>query len=144
MKVKGEYSHGIDAKGRLVMPAKFREALGEEFVITKGFDGCLFVYPNAEWDAFEEKLLDLPVDVKEARQISRFFIASATDATFDKQGRVQLTPGLLKHAGITKDAAILGMGKRIEIWSQERWDANKDFDDIDDNASLLKTWGLSI
>ena len=115
---RGEYSHSIDAKGRLIIPAKFRELLGEQFVVTKGFDGCLFVFAQEGWDKFEEKLQSLPMDKPEARMLGRFFIAGAIDAETDKQGRILIPANLLQHAGIEKEAVIAGVGNRAEIWSK--------------------------
>ena len=91
----GEYNHTIDAKGRLIIPAKFREPLGEEFVLTRGLDGCLYIYPMDEWEAFEEKLRALPLTNKDARAFSRFFVAGATTCELDKQGRI-LVPQTLR------------------------------------------------
>ena len=87
----GEYNHTIDAKGRLIIPSKFRELLGEEFVLTKGLDGCLSIYPMDEWKAFEEKLRALPLTNKNARTFTRFFVAGATNCELDKQGRILCT-----------------------------------------------------
>ena len=92
----GEYNHTIDTKGRLIVPSKFRETLGESFVVTKGLDGCLFVYDNIEWSIFEEKLRTLPITNKEARQFVRFFLAGATEAEVDKQVRI-LVPTVLRE-----------------------------------------------
>ena len=142
----GEYNHTIDAKGRLIIPAKFRETLGEEFVVTKGLDGCLFVYDNKEWSAFEEKLKSLPLTNKDARQFVRFFLAGATQAEVDKQGRI-LIPGVLREfAGLEKDVVLVGVASKIEIWSKERWDeANGDYEnDMDDIAMNLENLGFSI
>ena len=141
---KGEYSHAIDVKGRLIIPVKFREALGESFVVTKGFDGCLFVFDTEGWASFEEKLTALPLDNPDARKLSRFFLAGAMDAELDKQGRILLTGSLLKHAEIVKDAVIVGVGGRAEIWSAERWNDSATYDDIDDIASKMSTYGLRI
>ena len=99
----GEYNHTIDAKGRLIIPSKFREVLGDEFVVTKGMDGCLFVFDDPEWQAFEEKLRALPMIDKEARQFTRFFLAGAASVEVDKQGRILLPAVLREFAGITKD-----------------------------------------
>ena len=96
MMFMGEYNHTIDAKGRLIVPSKFREALGDTFVVTKGLDGCLFVYDNEEWQAFEEKLRSLPITNKEARQFARFFLAGAAEVEVDKQGRI-LVPNIFKR-----------------------------------------------
>lgn len=140
----GEYSHSIDAKGRLIIPSKFREALGEEFVVTKGLDGCLFVFDKTEWSAFEEKLKSLPITNKEARQFVRFFLAGAAAMEVDKQGRI-LLPGVLREfADITKDVTLIGVGSRIEIWSKERWDGTSDYEDMEEIAEHMAGLGLSI
>ena len=133
----GEYSHTIDAKGRLIIPSRFREQLGEEFVLTKGLDGCLSIYPMDEWTAFEEKLRALPLTNKNARTFSRFFVAGATTCELDKQGRILLPAALREYAGIEKDAVLVGMGSRIEIWSREAWTAKNDFSDIEEIAEDL-------
>ena len=104
----GEYSHTIDAKGRLIIPSKFREQLGEEFVLTKGLDGCLSIYPNDEWAAFEEKLRALPLTNKNARTFSRFFVAGATSCELDKQGRILVPATLREFAGLEKDVVLTG------------------------------------
>ncbi|MBQ7679535.1 MAG: division/cell wall cluster transcriptional repressor MraZ [Butyrivibrio sp.] len=139
----GEYSHSIDAKGRLTMPSRLREQLGELFYVTKGFDGCLFVFDEEGWQAFEEKVRALPMDNAGARKLSRFFLAGASRAEVDKQGRILLPESLLTHAALDKEAVVIGAGNRVEIWSKERWDATS-FDDIDDVASQMSAFGLSI
>ena len=116
----GEYNHTIDAKGRVIVPSKFRETLGDEFVVTKGLDGCLFVYDNNEWAAFEEKLKSLPITNKDARQFVRFFLAGAASVEVDKQGRILLPGSLREFAELIKDVVLIGVGSRIEIWSKER------------------------
>lgn len=141
---RGEYSHTIDAKGRLIIPSKFREILGENFVVTRGFDGCLFVFAEDGWEDFESKIQALPLDNKDARLLSRFFIAGAADVELDKQGRINIPSTLIQHAAIEKDAIIAGVGGRIEIWSKERWEMSTTFDDIDDIASKMSQYGLSI
>ncbi len=93
-----EYNHTLDTKGRLIIPAKFREVLGEEFVISKGMDGCLFVYANDDWNAFEQKLTSLPLINKEARQFARFFLAGAATVEVDKQGRILLPAALAENS----------------------------------------------
>ena len=115
----GEYNHTVDTKGRLIIPSKFREQLGEEFIVTKGLDGCLFVFPQDEWQAFEEKLRTLPLTQKGARQFTRFFVAGATPCELDKQGRILLPATLREFAGLDKDVVLAGMLNRIEIWSKE-------------------------
>ncbi|RKM55678.1 transcriptional regulator MraZ [Butyrivibrio sp. X503] len=141
---RGEYSHSIDAKGRLIIPAKFRELLGEQFVVTKGFDGCLFVFAQEGWDKFEEKLQSLPMDKPEARMLGRFFIAGAIDAETDKQGRILIPANLLQHAGIEKEAVIAGVGNRAEIWSKTEWEKASSFEDINGIAAKMSEYGLSI
>ncbi|WP_026497836.1 division/cell wall cluster transcriptional repressor MraZ [Butyrivibrio sp. WCD2001] len=141
---KGEYSHSIDSKGRLIIPAKFRDLLGEQFVVTKGFDGCLFVFDQEGWDAFEEKLKALPMDIPGARQLGRFFMAGADDVELDKQGRILLKANWLSHASIEKDAIVAGVGNRVEIWSKEKWEEATSFDDIDSIAAKMSEYGLSI
>ena len=117
----GEYNHTIDAKGRLIIPSKFRELLGEEFVLTKGLDGCLSVYPMDEWNAFEEKLRALPLTNKNARTFTRFFVAGATNCELDKQGRILVPQTLREFAGLEKDVVLTGNLNRIEVWSKEKW-----------------------
>ncbi len=141
---KGEYSHSIDPKGRLIIPAKFRELLGEQFVVTKGFDGCLFVFAEEGWERFEEKLQALPMDKPEARALGRFFIAGAIDAEVDKQGRILLPANLLAHAKIEKEAVIAGVGNRAEIWSKSEWEKASTFEDINGIAAKMSEYGLSI
>lgn len=140
----GEYNHTIDAKGRLIIPSKFREALGSEFVLTKGLDGCLFVFPMKEWEAFEEKLRSLPLIDKNARKFSRFFLAGASTCELDKQGRI-LVPGTLREfAQMDKEVVLTGMLNRIEVWSKEQWLENNAYDDMDDIAQSMQELGLNI
>ena len=140
----GEYNHTIDAKGRLIIPSKFREALGSEFVLTKGLDGCLFVFPMKEWEAFEEKLRSLPLIDKNARKFSRFFLAGASTCELDKQGRI-LVPGTLREfAQMDKEVVLAGMLDRIEVWSKEQWLENNAYDDMDDIAQSMQELGLNI
>lgn len=140
----GEYNHTIDSKGRLIIPSKFREDLGQEFVMTKGLDGCLFVFPIKEWEAFEEKLRSLPLIDKNARKFSRFFLAGAAACELDKQGRT-LVPGTLREfAGMDKEVVLTGMLDRIEIWSKDQWNENNSYEDMDDIASSMQELGLNI
>ncbi|MCI5994651.1 MAG: division/cell wall cluster transcriptional repressor MraZ [Blautia sp.] len=140
----GEYNHSIDTKGRLIIPSRFREELGDEFVVTKGLDGCLFVFPDHEWRAFEEKLRTLPLTNKSARQFARFFVAGATPCELDKQGRILLPQTLREFAGLEKDVVLTGMLNRIEIWSKAKWAENSSYDDMDDIAEQMTDLGLSI
>lgn len=140
----GEYSHTVDVKGRVIIPSKFRDALGDEFVVTKGLDGCLFVYDNKEWEAFEGKLKSLPLTNKDARTFVRFFLAGATGAEVDKQGRILLPAVLRQFAQIDKDAVLIGVGSRVEIWSKERWEGISTYEDMDDIAQHMSELGLGI
>lgn len=127
----GEYRHNLDSKGRLIIPAKFREQIGQTVVFTRGMEGCIFGYPLSEWQKIEAKLAKLPLTKRSARKFTRLFYSGAMEAEFDKQGRVNLTTTLKAHAGLSKECVIVGVSDRIEIWSQDRWD---DFaEDADDN-----------
>ncbi|AEE91277.1 division/cell wall cluster transcriptional repressor MraZ [Tepidanaerobacter acetatoxydans] len=119
----GQFQHSLDQKGRLIIPSKFREMLGQSFVLTKGLDSCLFVYPNSEWIVLEQKLKALPFTQKDARAFIRFFFAGAVEAEMDKQGRILIPVQLREHAHIDKDVVVLGVSNRVEIWSQEQWES---------------------
>ena len=140
----GEYNHTIDAKGRLIVPSKFREQLGNEFVVTKGLDGCLFVYSNEEWKHIEEKFREIPLTTKDARKFSRFFFAGAASCEVDKQGRILLPANLREYAGIEKEVVSVGVLSRVEIWSKDRWQDNGDYDDMDEIAEHMAEMGLGI
>ncbi|WP_018659471.1 division/cell wall cluster transcriptional repressor MraZ [Allofustis seminis] len=131
----GEYKHTIDAKGRIIIPAKFREKLSEQFIVTRGLDGCLFGYTQEEWENIEDKLKKLPLAKKQARQFTRFFYSAATDCVLDKQGRINLPKTLIEYAGIEKNCYLVGVSERFEIWSEERWlqfteEAEETFEEI--------------
>ena len=117
----GEYEHSLDVKGRLILPAKIREDMGDKFIVTKGLDGCLFGFSQNEWTNFEEKLKTLPLTNKNARDFVRFFLSGATECEIDKQGRFLITSNLREYATLEKDAIIIGVGTRIEIWNREKW-----------------------
>ena len=140
----GEYNHTIDAKGRLIVPSRFREILGDAFVVTKGLDGCLFVYDNEEWKLFEEKLRALPITNKEARQFVRFFLAGAAEVEVDKQGMVLLPASLREFAKLEKDVVLIGVASRIEIWSKDMWNDASVCDNMDDIAEQMADLGLGI
>ena len=127
----GEYQHTIDSKGRVILPAKFREELGETFVVTKGLDHCLFVYPNEEWSNLEKKLRTLPLTSKDARAFIRFFFAGAAECGVDKQGRILIPANLRQHAGLNRDLAIIGVSTRVEIWDRDAWDAYNNESSLD-------------
>jgi MraZ protein len=138
----GEFDHTIDAKGRIIIPAKFREDLGEQFVLTLGLDGCLFAYPNDEWQVFIEKLKTLP-GTKEARKLQRYFMAGAAACEIDKQGRILIPAKLRTAAALEKDIVFVGVLNKIEIWSKQRWDENNDYDDVDQIAEHMSEYGIS-
>ena len=140
----GEYNHSVDAKGRLIVPAKFREQLGDEFVVTKGLDGCLFVYPQEEWKHIEEKFREVPLTTKDARKFSRFFFAGAATCEVDKQGRILIPAVLREFAQLEKDVVLVGVLSRIEIWSKSNWEASNTYDDMDEIAEHMADLGLSI
>lgn len=138
----GTYDHSIDTKGRVIVPAKFREALGDSFVVTLGLDGCLFVYPENEWEDFVKQLKELPGS-KEARKLQRYFMAGAAPCDVDKQGRILIPSNLREKAGLEKEIVFVGVMSKIEIWSRERWEDNDDFDNVDDIAEHMSEFGLS-
>ena len=119
----GEYHHSIDDKGRLIIPAKFRTELGDKFIITRGIENCLFVYPEERWEQIVHKLESLPFTKKDARNFTRFFLSGATVAEFDKQGRINITSPLINYASIEKECIIIGTGDRLEIWSEDAWNS---------------------
>lgn len=119
----GEFRHTVDDKGRLFLPARLREELGDRPVLTRGLDGCLFVYSPAAWEALQEKLKSLPLTRAEARAVVRFFFSGAAECEVDRQGRVLIPPNLRAHAGLEKDAVIVGVGTRAEIWAAPAWEA---------------------
>ena len=137
----GEYQHAIDSKNRMIIPSKFREGLGSEFVITKGLDGCLYVYTIAEWKIMEEKLKKLPLTSKDARAFVRFFFSGAYEITIDKQGRALIPQNLMEYACMEKEIVSIGVSTRIEIWAKDKWDkyneSDIDFDEIAEKMSEL-------
>lgn len=117
--MKGEYNHNVDAKGRLFIPAKLRDELGERFTVTRGLDKCLAIYPAVEWAVLEERIRALPMS--KARDLQRFFFSSAFDAEPDSQGRILLPAGLRQYAGLSREATIIGASNHAEIWDTARW-----------------------
>lgn len=140
----GEYNHSVDTKGRMNVPAKFREDLGERFYMTKGLDNCLFMFPEAEWRVFEEKLKTLPLTNRNARAFVRLFFAGATECTLDKQGRVNIPQTLRDHGQIAKEVIVIGVGTRVELWSESNWTEYNDPDNIsyDDIAEQMAELGI--
>ncbi|HZK18722.1 MAG TPA: division/cell wall cluster transcriptional repressor MraZ [Clostridia bacterium] len=137
----GEYQHTLDAKGRLIIPARFREGLGDRFIITKGLDSCLFVYPMQEWMVLEQKMKTLPFTRADARAFVRFFFSGAGECEADKQGRILIPANLRNYAGLGKEAVVLGVSSRVEIWAREQWDkynsdAEQSYEEIAEKIDL--------
>ncbi len=137
----GEYFHNIDAKGRIILPSKFRSELGERFIVTKGFDGCLYGYSVDEWKNIEDKIKTLPqVTGKDVRNFTRFFFSNAIECEIDTQGRILISSSLREFAMLTKEVAIIGVSSRIEFWDKAKWQEfsnNQDADDIAEKMALL-------
>ena len=142
MSFTGEYRHNLDAKGRLIIPARFRDQLGDEFTVTRSLDGCLAMYAAPEWQALEEKLNALPMTNEKARSLKRFLLGSAAICELDKQGRILLPQVLRDRAGLDKDITLLGVGDHIEIWDTSTYEEKYSFDD---EAALEADWeGLGV
>ena len=135
----GEYRHNIDEKGRLIIPSKFREDIGNSFVVTRGLDGCLFVYSLIEWEKIITKLKKLPFTKKDTRTFMRFFLAGATVCEFDKQGRVNLVNSLIEYADLKKECLIIGVNDRLEIWALDKYNnlMNENLEQLDSIAEHL-------
>lgn len=116
----GEYHYSIDDKGRITIPSKFRYELGENFIVTRGLDNCLFIYPKSEWNNIITKYRELP-NTKNARDFMRFFLSGATECEFDRQGRINVSTPLMKYADLNKECVIIGVNDRLEVWSKDRW-----------------------
>lgn len=139
----GEYFHNIDAKGRIILPSKFRSELGERFIVTKGFDGCLYGYSVEAWKEIEEKIKTLPlVTGKDARNFTRFFFSSAIECEIDTQGRILISSSLREFASLQKEVAIIGVSSRIEFWSKDKWETYCDSQDADDIAEKMSFLGI--
>ncbi|MGY4689725.1 division/cell wall cluster transcriptional repressor MraZ [Salibacterium sp. K-3] len=134
----GEHHHNVDDKGRMIIPSRFREGLGETFVITRGMDECLFIYPMEEWERLESRLKSLPFTKKDARAFTRFFFSGAAECELDKQGRVSIPSTLRRYAEIHKECVVIGVSTRVEIWSRDKWEdyfeeSRESFSDIAEN-----------
>lgn len=134
----GEYVHTMDEKGRVNIPSRLREALGDNFVVTRGLDNCLFVYPMDEWSALEKKLKSLPSTKAEARAFLRMFFSGAAEVELDRQGRVLIPPLLREHASLQKEVIFIGVSNRAELWSKEKWEeysreASQSFEQVAEN-----------
>lgn len=117
----GEYRHALDDKGRLFIPARFREELGTPSVVAKGLDGCLFLFPQSSWQRLQAQLAHLPLTRSDARAFMRFLLAGAAEVEPDRQGRIGVPPPLREHAALEREAVVVGVGDRVEVWSQGRW-----------------------
>ena len=142
----GEYTHSIDAKGRIILPADFRQELGVTFIITKGFDKCLFLYGQQAWEELAAKLRSLPISKPEARAVNRFFFSGARTLECDKQGRFLIPANLRSHAEIAlkQDVILTGVDNRIEVWSKDNWNAyNGEVEpDVTEIAASLADLGI--
>lgn len=140
----GEYQHKMDNKGRVIIPASFRDELSEKFVVTRGLDNCLFVYPMQEWSILEEKLNSLPITSKDSRTFVRFFFSGATECQLDKQGRISLPSNLRDYADLDKQIVIIGLSNRIELWAKAKWDNYIDDaeDSYEDIAEKMEELGI--
>lgn len=136
----GEYAHNIDKKGRIIIPAKFREELGDHVIITRGLDGCLAVYTNEQWEKIYEQLMQLPSTKKDARMFVRMMTSKAAECEIDNQGRVLLPSSLIKLANLEKECMIIGAANHVELWAKEAWDpideeGSATFEDIAENLT---------
>lgn len=118
----GEYQHSLDEKGRLIVPAKFREDLGEKFIITRGLDNCLFVYPLPQWKILEDKIKELPTSQADTRAFVRMFFSGAVEAEVDKQGRIVIPQHLREHSKIDRDVYVIGVSTKVEVWAKDTWE----------------------
>ena len=135
----GEFNHSIDDKNRLIIPSKLRNELGNEAVITRGLDKCLFIYSKKEWESIVSKLSNLPFTKKSVRDFNRFFLSSASTIVFDKMGRVNLSQSLLNYANLNKECVIIGVNDRVEVWDKNVFDTfiSSNLDNFSDMAENL-------
>lgn len=135
----GEYHHNIDDKGRLIIPSKFRDELGEKFIVTRGLEECLFVYSKDEWNNIINKLNNLPFTSKDARTFMRMFMSGATECDLDKNGRINIPQILTKYATLEKECVVIGVNDRLEIWSSEKFENffNSNIDNFSEIAENL-------
>ena len=138
----GEFNHSIDVKNRVIVPAKFRDELGEQFVVSAGLDGCLYLTKKADWEEFAKRLAELPM-TNESRQLVRFFMRNAQECEPDKQGRIVIPQGLKDLAGLEKDIVMIGSVSKVEIWSKEKLDSQSGDESMEDIVEKLSTeYGL--
>lgn len=140
----GEYQHNIDAKGRVIIPSKLRESLGDTFIVTRGLDKCLFIYDEARWEDIIRKLKELPWTDPDVRRFARFFTSGAIECCADAQGRALIPQNLRKHAGLDRQIVLIGVVDRIEIWNKEQWESYNSEDNFIDNELAEKMAALGI
>lgn len=138
----GDFPHTLDDKGRLIMPSKFRNELGANFIVTRGLEGCLFVFTEQKWIEFTEQLNSKGLSKKDIRSITRFFCSCAMTSDLDKQGRFLVNKNLREFAGIERDVMIIGVSDRIEIWSKEKWNEYSEAEYSDDDVMSERFDGL--
>lgn len=130
----GSYKNSIDVKSRMIIPSKYRDALGLKCVVTKGIDRCLYIYPVDEWDNFAAKLATLPKADANARNFVRHFYANAEECEIDRQGRITISQTLRDYAGIQKELSTMGTGEKIEVWARDVWENDDNAVDMDGAA----------
>lgn len=142
----GEYHHNIDEKGRIIIPSKFRDELKSNFVVTKGLEGCLFIYPELEWNNIVNQLKNIPFTKADARNFTRVFMASASQLDFDKQGRINIPKPLIEYAKLDKECIVIGVNDRLEIWNREKFDIyiNETSGNLSEIADNLFSGGLDL
>ncbi len=131
----GEYQHTLDVKGRVIIPSRLRDGLGDSFMVTRGFEKCLFVYPNSEWVRLEQKLKNLPFTKSDSRKFKRLFFSGAMEVEADKQGRVLIPQNLREYANIEKEVMFIGVSNYVEVWDETAWkeyfgEANENYEEI--------------
>lgn len=118
----GEFHHNLDEKGRIIIPSKLRDELGDNIIVTRGLEDCLFIYSYDEWSLIVSKLKSLPFTKKDARSFTRMFLSGATVCEFDKQGRIKVSGPLLEYASLSRECVIIGVNDRLEVWAKDKWD----------------------
>jgi len=137
----GEFQHTIDPKGRVIIPAAFRNELGVKFMITKGLEGCLFIFSQAQWDSLVSKIETLPLSNSNARAFNRFFFSTASECELDKNCRILVPQALRTHADLEKDISIIGVGTRVEVWSKDKWEKYTQDDSLNPD-SIAETMAM--
>ena len=138
----GRFNHTLDAKGRIIIPSKLREALGDSFVVSAGLDGCLYLYSEEGWEAFSEELFEKVPQTQEGRKLIRYFTANSAPCESDKQGRSLLPAELRSLAGITRDVVLVGALNKIEVWDKDRYEAASDISSVEEMAEKMAGFGV--